>query len=159
MMCIKYLLNFFIINEVAYLSQGFSGHSQTPKKSYSVFLGHLIFITDLFRTWLDFEHRSTFENGLPGLNQWDINQAKNTELRRIVSCITKTSLKLEARQTTNRPVYFDVAFDRTRLFVPQCHRRVVFMTLHGQVHGGSAATSWIIKARFVWSGMDWEIRR
>jgi len=102
---------------------------------------------------------ATCEDGLPDLNQWAIDQAKDTKLKDIISGVSKSSLKLEARQTANGPVYFDVAHDRTRLLVPQRHRRAVFTTLHGQAHGGRAATGRIIKARFVWPGMDREIRR
>lgn len=99
------------------------------------------------------------EDGLPNLDQWAVDQANDAELQDIVSGNTESSLELEARQTANGPVYFDRAHDRSRLFVPRCHRRAVFNTLHRQAHGGSAATCQVIKARFVWPRMDREIRR
>lgn len=96
---------------------------------------------------------ATFENGLP-----DLDQANDSELQDIISGTIKTLLILGARQTINGPVYFDVAPDRTRLFVTRKHRRAVFTTLHGQAHGCQSATSRIVKVRFVWPGMDREIR-
>lgn len=101
---------------------------------------------------------ATLNNGLPDLDQWALDQANDTELQNIISGCSKTSLTLEARQTKNGPVYFDVAPDRTRLLVPRKHRRAVFTTLHGQAHSGQSATRQIVKARFVWPGMDREIR-
>lgn len=102
---------------------------------------------------------ATLEDGLPNLDQWAVDQANNAELQDIVSGNTESSLELEARQTTNGPVYFDRAHDRSRLFVPRCHRRAVFNTLHRQAHGDGAATCQVIKARFVWLRMDRVIRR
>ncbi|KAL4088886.1 hypothetical protein QTP88_023970 [Uroleucon formosanum] len=96
---------------------------------------------------------------LPDLDQWAADQARDARLQDIISGNTESSLELGARQTANGSVYFDVAHDRTRLFVPQCHRRAVFNSLHHQAHGGGAATCRIIKARFVWPGMDREILR
>lgn len=81
------------------------------------------------------------------------------QLQDIISGNSEFSLELDARQTANGPVYFDIAHDRSRLFVPQCHRRAVFNSLHRQAHGGGAATCRIIKDRFVWPEMDREIRQ
>lgn len=92
---------------------------------------------------------ATLEDGLLDLNQWVVVKANDKELKGIA----KTSLVLDARQTANRHVYFDVALDRRRLLVPQRYRRVVFTTLHGRT-----ATSQIIMIRFVSPGMDHEIR-
>ncbi|CAH1731650.1 unnamed protein product [Aphis gossypii] len=100
-----------------------------------------------------------FDHGLPDLNQWAIDQANDMELQDIITGKTESSLELDARQTTNGPVYFDIAHNRSRLLVPRKHRRAVFTTLHQQAHGGSAATARIVKDRFVWPGMDREIRR
>jgi len=57
-------------------------------------------------------------------------------------------LELDARQTTNGPVYFDIAYNRSRLFVPLKHRRAVFTILHQQARGGSAATARIGQGPF-----------
>lgn len=100
-----------------------------------------------------------FDHGLPDLDQWAIDQASDTELQDIITGKKESSLELDARQTTNGPVYFDIAHNRSRLFVPQKHRRAVFTTLHQHAHGGSAATARIFKDRFVWPGMDREIWR
>jgi len=57
------------------------------------------------------------------------------------------------------PVYFDIAYNRSRLFVPLQQRRVVFNILHRQAHGGGTATAALIAQLFVWPGMNREIRR
>lgn len=94
----------------------------------------------------------------PDLNQWAIDQANDTELQGILSGNTPTSLVLDARKTPSGPVYFDKTNDRSRLFVPTIHRRNTFSALHGQAHGGTAATARLIKNRFCWPGMDCDIR-
>lgn len=102
---------------------------------------------------------AALEDGLPDLDRWAVDQASDMQLQDIIAGNSESSLELEARQTANGPVYFDISHDRSRLFVPQCHRRAVFNSLHRQAHGGGAATCRIVKARFVWPGMDREIRR
>jgi len=81
---------------------------------------------------------ATFDDGLPDLNQWSVDQANDTELQDLLTGRTESSLELDARHTANGPVYFDIAYNRSRLFVPQKHRRTIFTTLHRQAHGGSA---------------------
>lgn len=77
---------------------------------------------------------------LPDLERRAIGQANDSELQKILTGVTPTSLKLRARQTTNGPVHFDSINEHSRLFVPTIHRRTVFAVIHGQAHGGRAAT-------------------
>lgn len=55
-----------------------------------------------------------------------MDQANDAQLQDIISGNSESSAELEARQTTNGPVFFDIAHDRSRLYVPQCHRHAVF---------------------------------
>lgn len=109
----------------------------------------------------DIEHVSGKTNVLSRLELATLGKAFLTSisgLQYIISGGKVTSLILEARQTANGTVYFNTAHKRTRLLIPQCHWRAVFVSLHVQAHGGRAAINRIIKARFVWHGMDREIR-
>lgn len=99
------------------------------------------------------------DDGLPDLDQWATDQASDTDLQDILTGKTKSSLELDARQTANGPVYFDVAQNRSRLFVPLRQRRAVFNALHRQAHGGGTSTAALIAQRFVWPGMNREIQR
>ncbi|CAI6373536.1 unnamed protein product [Macrosiphum euphorbiae] len=66
---------------------------------------------------------ATFDDGLPDLKQWATDQARDTELQDIITGKTESYLELDARQTANGPVYFDIEYNRSRVFVPLRHRR------------------------------------
>jgi len=99
------------------------------------------------------------DDRLPDLEQWTTDQASDTELQDILTGRTESSLELDSRQTATGTVYFDIAHDRSRLFVPLRRRRAVFNTLHRQAHGDGTATVTLIAQRFVLPGMNREIRR
>jgi len=102
---------------------------------------------------------ATFDDGLPDLDQWATDQASDTDLQDILTGKTESSLELDSRQTANGPVYFVIAYNRSRLFVPLRRRCAVFNTLHRQAQGGGTATAALFAQRFVWPGMNREIWR
>lgn len=53
----------------------------------------------------------------------------------------------------------DVSSGRTRPFVPSPHRRQVFAKLHEASHPGIRATQRLITSRFVWPGINKDVRR
>lgn len=146
--------------------------SQKPEKLIDRQARHVAFLSQYFH---EVEHVSgdlnvvpdalsrlelaPIDEELPDLDQWATDQASDTDLQNILTGKTESLLELDARQRVSGPVYFDIAHNRSRLFVPLRQRRAVFNTIHRQAHGGGTATAALIVQRFVWPGMNREIRR
>lgn len=81
-------------------------------------------------------------------------QAQDSELQRTQ---TNSSLKLE-----NVPLAMSdttIACDVARPFVPSDFRRAIFDSLHRLSHPGIRATQRLVTARYVWPGMNSDIRK
>ena len=57
------------------------------------------------------------------------------------------------------PLYCDTSTGKQRPLVPPAWRRTVFDSLHGLSHPGIRATQKLITARFVWPGINADVRR
>ena len=60
---------------------------------------------------------------------------------------------------SNDPLYCGVSTGNQRPLVPLTWRRTVFESLHGLSHPGIRATQKLITARFVWPGINSDVRR
>ena len=90
-------------------------------------------------------------------------QESDAELQTLLECKASTGLLLKRvpRLTTDDggTVICDVSHGRTRPFVPASHRRAVFNAIHGLSHPGVRATQRAVTARFVWPGVNNDVRK
>ena len=87
-------------------------------------------------------------------------QANDPQIRSLQSSPSST-LVVEAVPLANstNPLYCDTSTGTKRPLVPQPWRRTVFDSLHGLSHPGIRATQKLITSRFVWPGINSDIRR
>ena len=87
-------------------------------------------------------------------------QATDPQIRSLQSSPTST-LTIEAVPLANStdPLYCDTSTGTQRPLVPLPWRRIVFDSLHGLSHPGIRATQKLITARFVWPGINADVRR
>ena len=86
-------------------------------------------------------------------------QTTDHQLRALQSS-SNTALVMEAIPLTDSPdpLYCDVSTGSLRPFVPLSWRRTVFDSLHSFSHPGIRATQKLITARFVWPGINSDVR-
>lgn len=92
-------------------------------------------------------------------DQWAADQAADVELQNILSGVTKSSLQLQPRNTSNGILYSDYSTGSARVYVPLVHRQSTFNTIHGQAHGGRRPTLNLIKTRYCWPNMNRDINQ
>ena len=87
-------------------------------------------------------------------------QAVDPQIRSIQSS-PKSALVVEAVPLANspHPLYCDTSTGTQRPLVPLPWRRTVFKSLHGLSHPGIRATQKLITSRFVWPGINSDVRR
>ena len=87
-------------------------------------------------------------------------QATDPQIRAIQSSPSST-LVVEAIPLANvsTPLYCDTSTGTQRPLVPLAWRHTVFDSLHGLSHPGIRATQKLITARFVWPGINADVRR
>ena len=87
-------------------------------------------------------------------------QSTDPAIRSLQSSQTST-LVVEAVPLANsaHPLYCDTSTGTQRPLVPQSWRRTVFNSLHGLSHPGIRATQKLITSRFVWPGINTDVRR
>ena len=87
-------------------------------------------------------------------------QATDPQIRALQSSPT-SSLVVEAIPLANSsdPLLCDTSTTSQRPLVPLQWRRVVFDSLHGLSHPGIRATQKLITARYVWPGINTDVRR
>ena len=87
-------------------------------------------------------------------------QATDPQLRALQSSPVST-LVIEAIPLPNStyPLFCDTSTGTQRPLVPAPWRRIVFDSLHGLSHPGIRATQKLITARFVWPGINTDVRR
>ena len=87
-------------------------------------------------------------------------QANDPQIRSLQSSSTST-LVVEAVPLPNstNPLYCDTSTSTKRPLVPLPWRRIVFDSLHGLSHPGIRATQKLITSRFVWPGINADVRR
>ena len=89
-----------------------------------------------------------------------ISQATDSQIQDLQSSPTST-LVVETVPLTNSPhhLYCDTSTGTQRPIVPLPWRRTVFDSLHGLSHPGIRATQKLITSRFVWPGINSDVRR
>ena len=87
-------------------------------------------------------------------------QATDPHIRSLQSS-PSSALIVEAVPLANAadPLYCDTSTGSHRPLVPLPWRRIVFESLHGLSHPGIRATQKLITARFVWPGINSDVRR
>ena len=87
-------------------------------------------------------------------------QATDPQIRALQSSPSST-LVVEAVPLANSstPLHCDTSTGTQRPLVPLAWRRTVFDSLHGLSHPGIRATQKLITARFVWPGINADVRR
>ncbi len=87
-------------------------------------------------------------------------QATDPQIRALQSSPSST-LVVEpvALPDSTDPLYCDTSIGTQRPLVPQPWRRTVFNSLHSLSHPGIRATQKLITARFVWPGLNADVRR
>ena len=87
-------------------------------------------------------------------------QATDHQIRSLQSSPTST-LVVEAVPLANstHPLYCDTSTGVQRPLVPHLWRRIVFNSLHRLSHPGIQATQKLITSRFVWPGINADVRR
>ena len=87
-------------------------------------------------------------------------QATDPQIRALQSSPSST-LVVDAIPLANSttPLYCDTSTGTQRPLVPLAWRRTVFDSLHGLSHPGIRATQKLITARFVWPGINADVRR
>lgn len=85
-------------------------------------------------------------------------QASDPELQRLQS---GTSCKIEAvpLAMSDSTILCDVSTGVARPYVPEAFRRAIFNSLHTLSHPGIRATQRLITARYVWPGMNSDVRK
>ena len=88
------------------------------------------------------------------------SQATDHQIRSLQSSPT-SKLVVEAVTLANfdHPLYCDTSTGTQRPLVPLPWRRTVFDSLHGLSHPGIRATQKLITSRFVWPGINADVRR
>ena len=86
------------------------------------------------------------------------DQQDDAELQALLQ--DTSSLKLEKVLLPSHTGYIwcDVSTGQPRPYLPQCHRQTVFESLHGMSHPGINATQKLITARYVWPGINKDVR-
>ena len=101
-------------------------------------------------------------NQPPKVNFEAIAEAQSTDkqLRALQSSPT-TTLVIEAIPLANssHPLYCDMSTGNQRLIVPLEWRRTIFDSLHGLSHPGIRMTQKLITSRYVWPGVNADVRR
>ena len=86
-------------------------------------------------------------------------QQNDLELIRLQPGTTSLTLQPIPLPTTDAALICDTSTGSPRPFVPKSFRRSVFDALHGLSHPGIRATQKLLTARYVWPGINADIRR
>ena len=86
-------------------------------------------------------------------------QADDTELQALQASSTRLKFAHIPQFASETTIICDTSTGIPRPFVPADFRRTVFESLHSLSHPGIRATQHLITARFVWPGMNRDIRK
>lgn len=94
-------------------------------------------------------------------NQLAAAQVNDTELQRLFSDNSSTSLKLTSLKIPdcNYDLICDVSTERVRPYVPPEFRNQLFQSLHNLAHPGIKATVKLVSERFVWQHMNRDLSK
>jgi hypothetical protein len=85
-------------------------------------------------------------------------QQSDTELQDILNSDTSLNLRKFTLPGSVSPIYCDCSTEEIRAYVPGVLRRKIFDSVHDLAHPSDKATSHQIKRKFVWPGMDKNIK-
>lgn len=86
-------------------------------------------------------------------------QREDDELKHLLTATTALNLEWIPIPGSEDKVCCDTSVSRTRPFVPASLRRHVFESLHRLPHAGIRPTQRLVTARFVWPGVNRDVRR
>lgn len=92
------------------------------------------------------------------LTQLAASQETDQELQTLLKGGTSLRLELKSLPSTDRRLYCDVNTNIARPYVTSEFRRQVFSSLHSLSHPGANATVKLIAQRYVWVGMNKDVR-
>ena len=87
-------------------------------------------------------------------------QENDETLKNLIKNPSKTKLVFEQIliPNTNQMLYCDVSTGKNRPYLPESYRKSVFEMLHGLSHPGIRGTQKLFSERYVWLGMNKEIK-
>ena len=86
------------------------------------------------------------------------DQKEDKDLQELQQSQTSLSFKTFPLISSEGSIICDVSTGKPRPVVPSTHRRAVFNSIHGLSHPGVRATQQLITARFVWHGINRDVR-
>ncbi len=112
----------------------------------------------LSRVWVNALRKDQPAVGID-FDQMALVQAEDSELATLRGSSTSLTFKSMTLPTANRTLICDVSTGAPRPFVPTNFRRPVFDSFHSLSHPGIRATQRLITERYIWPGMNKDIRR
>ena len=85
-------------------------------------------------------------------------QQDDTELTTLQSTTTSLRFKSIPLPASDSTILCDVSTGTARPYIPETFRRAIFDSLHNLSHPGISATQRLITARFVWPGINKDVR-
>jgi len=86
-------------------------------------------------------------------------QLTDPQLQKLQSSPTTLTLARIPMPMCKETLWCDTSTDSPRPFVPKQFRHMVFNSLHGLSHPGIRATQRLVTARFVWPGINADVRK
>ena len=95
----------------------------------------------------------------PTIDFQSIAQQSDAELHQLQDSDTSFDLCTILLPSSPTPLICDMSTGNPRPWVPECLRRIVFNSLHQLSHPGIRATQKLITTRFVWPGINRNVRQ
>ena len=89
----------------------------------------------------------------------ELAQQSDAELHQLQESDTSLDLRTILLPSSPTPLICDMSTGNPRPWVPECLRRTVFNSLHQLSHLGIQATQKLIATRFVWPGINRDVRQ
>ena len=85
-------------------------------------------------------------------------QKKDQELQSLINSPRDLRLNAEQFANSNLTIHCDVSAGVQRPFVPAALRKAVFDSIHGHLHPGIRRTTTLIREKFIWPGLEKDVR-
>ena len=85
-------------------------------------------------------------------------QEEDEELQQLQSSTSSLQFEKIPLHTSDGSIIVDVSTGTARPYIPKAFRRLVFDTLHNLSHPGIRATQQLVTARYVWPGINRDVR-
>lgn len=86
-------------------------------------------------------------------------QRSDSDLQQLQASGTALDLRTVLIPSSTTPITCDMSTGNPRPFVPESFRRIIFNSLHQLSHPGIRATQKLITARYVWPGINSDVRQ